>query len=179
MNFHTQLDNHETGTQDTLPENSRTLRYLAVNYGLSSLGYFVSLHDHPFLIQGSEQSKDKGALALLDCPVHYLKKRVERKPDRILLGRLEDNDICIPFNRVSGHHAYFEKRQEAWCIVDDNSRNGVFVNGRRLDSNAPFLLKSGINIHFGRSLGVRFIGPEAMFEYILRIYETGGQFPAF
>jgi hypothetical protein len=54
--------------------------------------------------------------------------------DRLVLGRMPGSDLEIAWDpRVSGVHAYLERRGVAWVLDDDGlSRNGTFVNGERL-----------------------------------------------
>ncbi|MGZ5439224.1 MAG: SpoIIE family protein phosphatase, partial [Candidatus Aminicenantales bacterium] len=44
-----------------------------------------------------------------------------------------DNDIVIAHNDISRHHAILRVRQGASHITDLNSKNGTFVNGRRVN----------------------------------------------
>jgi FHA domain len=54
--------------------------------------------------------------------------------ERVVLGRAPGSDLQIDWDpRVSGIHAYLERRGPRWVIEDDGlSRNGTFVNGERL-----------------------------------------------
>jgi hypothetical protein len=54
--------------------------------------------------------------------------------DRLVLGRAPGSDLEITWDpRVSGVHAYLERRGPRWVIEDDGlSRNGTFINGDRL-----------------------------------------------
>ncbi|HWF55709.1 MAG TPA: FHA domain-containing protein [Solirubrobacteraceae bacterium] len=54
--------------------------------------------------------------------------------DRFVLGRAPGSDLEIGWDlRVSGIHAYLERRGPGWTIEDDGlSRNGTFINGERL-----------------------------------------------
>jgi hypothetical protein len=54
--------------------------------------------------------------------------------DRVVIGRMPGSELEIPWDpRVSGVHAYLERRGSAWVLEDDGlSRNGTFVNGERL-----------------------------------------------
>ncbi|MDF1662437.1 MAG: FHA domain-containing protein [Planctomycetota bacterium] len=179
MGLNTQWDhNSEAGTSDALLENTRNLHYLVANYGLSSADYFESLHPYPFLIQKTAEQSDEG-LHVLQCPVYYVKKQLDTFPDRILAGRLEQNDITIPVNKVSGHHAFFYKKNAEWFVVDNNSRNGIIIGQERLDPNVPRLLKSGMELYFGRSVSLRFISEKDMFGYLTDLYNSVCQFPSF
>lgn len=54
--------------------------------------------------------------------------------ERICIGREADNDIVLPWDvEVSRLHALLERLAGAWTVIDDElSRNGTFVNGRRI-----------------------------------------------
>jgi hypothetical protein len=54
--------------------------------------------------------------------------------DRLVIGRMPGSELEISWDpRVSGVHAYLERRGGAWILEDDGlSRNGTFVNGERL-----------------------------------------------
>lgn len=60
------------------------------------------------------------------------------------IGRMENNDICIPEQHVSRQHAVINYRDGIFMITDLGSANGTFVNGRMLDT--PFPLASGDEI---------------------------------
>lgn len=45
---------------------------------------------------------------------------------KITIGRLEDNDICIPCQWVSGKHCSFDISNQK--LIDLNSANGTFIN---------------------------------------------------
>lgn len=60
------------------------------------------------------------------------------------IGRMENNDICIPEQHVSRQHAVINYRDGVFVLTDLGSANGTFVNDRRLD--APFPLASGDEI---------------------------------
>ncbi len=48
------------------------------------------------------------------------------------IGRAKDNDIVLPGNGVSKHHAVIENNGQSIVIIDNDSANGVFVNGARI-----------------------------------------------
>ena len=58
------------------------------------------------------------------------------------VGRDSTSDVHLRDASVSRHHAEIEKRDEDWWIVDQNSGNGIRVDGKRthesmLQSNQP------------------------------------------
>lgn len=57
------------------------------------------------------------------------------RPDLSLarIGRASDNDIVIDDLLVSRHHAELRKDGEDYVLVDLNSQNGTFINGKRID----------------------------------------------
>jgi hypothetical protein len=72
--------------------------------------------------------------------------------DRMVLGRAPGSDLQIEWDpRVSGVHAYLERRGPSWMIEDDGlSRNGTFVNGERLRGQRT--LRDGDVIRMGDTL---------------------------
>lgn len=64
-----------------------------------------------------------------------------------LIGRGEDCHLCILSSLISRHHAILTNSGGRVTISDGGSRNGVFVNGIRLE--APGLLEDGDSILLG------------------------------
>ncbi len=52
----------------------------------------------------------------------------ERNPTSISVGRLPDNDVVIPFDMVSGHHARLEREGNRVFLIDLDSKNGTSLN---------------------------------------------------
>ncbi len=50
--------------------------------------------------------------------------------DRLTIGRGPDCDIILPDRVVSRRHACIERRDGEYFILDDDSKNGTFVNGK-------------------------------------------------
>ena len=76
---------------------------------------------------------------------------------RLLIGRSDHNDLCINSTYISRHHAMFVKFGVATLLMDLNSRNGTFVNSRRI-SNQVMLHDDIINIGTHR---IKFVDPNA------------------
>ena len=64
------------------------------------------------------------------------------------IGRGEQCDITIPDEDVSRQHASILIRNGGVWVQDDNSRNGVFVNGKRV-VRRPVELKPGGKVSIG------------------------------
>jgi len=80
--------------------------------------------------------------------------------ERLVLGRAPDSDVEIAWDpRVSGIHAYLERRGGRWVLEDDGlSRNGTFVGGERLRGQR--ILRDGdVVMVGGTKLGYRDPGP--------------------
>jgi DNA-binding transcriptional ArsR family regulator len=57
---------------------------------------------------------------------------------RVSVGRAESNDVAGPTDgKASRLHAVFERLPGGWCVRDLSSRNGTFVNGKRVDRDQP------------------------------------------
>lgn len=63
-----------------------------------------------------------------------LKKIVISKPDVLTIGRHPDNNFRFDNPFVSGIHARLSFDGYNWSISDNNSTNGTFVNGERIQS---------------------------------------------
>ncbi len=64
------------------------------------------------------------------------------------IGRNHDNDIVLNSDRVSRYHAEIMREGDEMKVVDKKSRNGVWLNGRRVNESA--VIKSGDVIRIGR-----------------------------
>lgn len=69
------------------------------------------------------------------------------KDVKISLGRSGDNDISIQDPFSSGHHALIYPKDSHYMIRDNNSKNGTFLNGKRVQRETE--LKKGDEILIG------------------------------
>jgi pSer/pThr/pTyr-binding forkhead associated (FHA) protein len=69
------------------------------------------------------------------------------------VGRADYNDIVIADESVSTVHAKLQRREGVWVVVDLDSTNGTFVDGERIEGEAP--LAPGALIRFG-GIGIMF-----------------------
>jgi pilus assembly protein CpaF len=88
-------------------------------------------------------------------------RQLDFEGPEIGIGRLEDNDICLPKNNVSKHHARLSYKDDRFLLVDQKSTNGTYVNGRRIA--APIVVKRGDKIYIGDFI-LTLLAPEGMGE---------------
>lgn len=66
--------------------------------------------------------------------------------DTYTVGRHRNNDIVISDPKVSSFHARIDRSAEGFVVVDLKSRNGSFINGRRVETGA---LNNGDELRMG------------------------------
>jgi len=80
-----------------------------------------------------------------------VKKRAgDAFPNFIWVGREGKCDITLPFEGVSKLHGQFIRRADGELeLLDTSSANGTFLDGQRLEDNAPRVVKDGAKIQMG------------------------------
>lgn len=63
--------------------------------------------------------------------------------ERIRLGRASDNDLTLPDQEISQHHAEVVHEDGEYKLCDLGSKNHTFVHGRKLGEDETYTLKSG------------------------------------
>jgi pSer/pThr/pTyr-binding forkhead associated (FHA) protein len=71
------------------------------------------------------------AFALLIRGQGFDDRRVKIEAESLDIGRLEDNDVCLPRGSVAKKHARLFFRKGRFQIMDLKTRQGTFVNGKR------------------------------------------------
>ncbi len=69
------------------------------------------------------------------------------KKEKLSIGRSEDNDIALPDPFSSGHHALITPTDGGFAIRDNGSKNGTFLNGKKIQGEVE--LKKGDEILVG------------------------------
>ncbi len=69
------------------------------------------------------------------------------KPERISIGRSADNELPLPDPFSSGHHALIYPSNGKFVIRDKDSKNGTFLNGKKIHGEVE--LKKGDEILIG------------------------------
>lgn len=62
------------------------------------------------------------------------------------IGRRPENDVQLSRPEISGRHAMFRFENGAWLVSDQQSTNGTFLNGKRID--AERVVRVGDTVHF-------------------------------
>ena len=69
------------------------------------------------------------------------------KNEKISIGRSADSDIVISDPFCSGYHAFIYPSELGYVVRDNNSKNGTFVNGKKIQAETE--LKKGDEILIG------------------------------
>jgi pSer/pThr/pTyr-binding forkhead associated (FHA) protein len=85
--------------------------------------------------------------------IHVANQEVQRRPieDAIVIGRALDCDVYLQEPILSRHHCRLEPALEGdgWVVIDLKSRNGTFVNAKRVMERQA--LNDGDIITIGRA----------------------------
>jgi hypothetical protein len=76
------------------------------------------------------------------------RERHEPLAGRMTIGRDSSNSIVLTDGFCSGHHAVIELSRDGWTISDLGSKNGIIVDGRRVESCR---LEEGSSIVIGKT----------------------------
>jgi pSer/pThr/pTyr-binding forkhead associated (FHA) protein len=57
--------------------------------------------------------------------------------DTVRIGRARECELPLESGYISRFHARLERTQSGWEVIDEGSKNGVFVNGRRVSTSQP------------------------------------------
>jgi hypothetical protein len=90
----------------------------------------------------------------------------EKSPyeELFFVGRVMTADLALDDPSVSKSHAAFQREGDIWHVKDARSRNGTYVDGRRLEPGERVKIVSGAQITFG-AIATYFLDPA----HILRV----------
>ena len=94
-----------------------------------------------------ETSQNEAVLSVIAAEEESLQGRRYAFVQQITIGRGEENDIVIPENFVSHHHAVIYQHGNQYVIEDLGSVNHTYVNGNALSGKA--YIKPGDEVHIG------------------------------
>ncbi len=75
--------------------------------------------------------------------------RIVLRVGKLSLGRSPENDLPLDDAQISRQHAELGWDGARCTVTDLGSRNGTFVNGRRLMPHVPEMLRAGDRVSFG------------------------------
>lgn len=114
----------------------------------------MSLHPPAQVSQRPEL--DRGTVGRVQCQSVFsivitekggAQQQLDFDEAEVNIGRLDDNELCLPKNNVSKHHARLLFKDQRYVIVDQQSTNGTYVNGRRI--TGPAVVRRGDKIYIG------------------------------
>lgn len=94
-----------------------------------------------------ETSQNEAVLSVIAAEEESLQGRRYAFVQQITIGRGEENDIVIPENFVSHHHAVIYQHGNQYVIEDLGSVNHTYVNGNALSGKA--YIKPGDKVQIG------------------------------
>ncbi len=100
-------------------------------------------------------SEQKEAALLLWMEGEEIKRRWTLAKPATSIGRWEDNDVVVDDRWVSRYHAQIHREGESYAVQDLDSKNGTFVNGRRI--TAPTSLADGDEIQVTPLIKLTFV----------------------
>lgn len=98
----------------------------------------------------------KEAALLLWIEDEEIKGRWPLDKPSTTIGRWEDNDLVVDDRWVSRHHARIRREGDQYVVEDLGSKNGTFVNGRRITE--PTVLSDGDQVQVTPLIGLTFVG---------------------
>ena len=90
---------------------------------------------------------DKGKL--VGIAGSFTDQVIDFTKDKISVGKDESNDLCIKEDGLSRAHAMIEINEKEITLVDFNSTNGTFINGKKISTDTA---KPGSLIQFANAI---------------------------
>lgn len=132
---------------------------------------------HPFLLVNTQDVDpsassfaitDKVSLALFNpkitmdfCNEHTVAIPVEKRhrnlESMVLVGRDSKCDIVLSHCHISRRHAGFILTHDGWYVIDLNTSNGTYMNGKKIEGGLPVKVESQSVISFGPTFQVAFV----------------------
>ena len=76
----------------------------------------------------------------------------------LIIGRDTESDLAVRENTVSRRHAVIFREGRDW-VLEDNSKNGTYVNEQRVEN--PVALRDGDVISIAAAVQIAFVGSDA------------------
>ena len=108
-----------------------------------------------------------------DAKVFSVVKSTKTFPDKISIGRARNTDVLIPDGDVSKLHAIVSVQDGVYKVADQDSKNGTFVNGRKLEGSESRELADDDLIWFGPKISFRFLLPKTFHARLVSMGAAG------
>ncbi|RMG15295.1 MAG: FHA domain-containing protein [Planctomycetota bacterium] len=144
---------------------------------------FLAEFPHPVLVELEGQEDDAGAGALterLDSQAIRLQSKSSRDANvfalpegEVRVGRVSDADVRVEHKSVSKAHARFHVRAGAIELVDLDSTNGTYLNGRRLAPREAVRVRPDDTVRFGLATGFYVFDAAGFYQYLTTLSRFG------
>src|SRR5437588_1360669 len=74
-------------------------------------------------------------------------QRLDFECEEITIGRVDENDICLPKGNISKKHTKIVVKDGKIIVLDLKSTNGTYVNGKKLAG--PQLIQPSDSVYIG------------------------------
>jgi hypothetical protein len=104
-------------------------------------------------VKANESDTETIAMPEFICPIlSFEHKKIRLNQSSFLLGRsVALNDFALPHALTMGRvHAEIRKEEDAYYILDLNTKNGTYINGKRIESQKKYRLQKGDCIDMGQ-----------------------------
>ncbi len=111
-------------------------KYITVLDAQNQQVEYLEIHPMCFLSLKYHNSDERIILYAedIDLSRQTFSKIVMLQPSTLSIGRVGDNNLFFANNFVSGHHAQLSFDGKNWSIYDQQSTNGTYVNGYRVEA---------------------------------------------
>lgn len=99
--------------------------------------------------------------------VRSVEKRTDCYPEKITIGRTIVNDIQLEYTAISRFHAFFNMAEDSYYLTDVGSKNGTWVNEKRLAPYTPIMVREYDVIVLGQVVRLKFLFPFSFYSYIM------------
>ncbi len=106
----------------------------------------------------NDQKRSVPVLVVMDGPEANKSFAIEQ--DEVVVGREETCDIVLRERQISREHIRIFRADGRYYVEDKNSRNGTWVNGKKLENDIRELYDND-EIHIALAVRLQFIGSGA------------------
>ena len=106
----------------------------------------------------NDQKRSVPVLVVMDGPEANKSFPIEQ--DQVIVGREETCDIVLRERQISREHIRIYREDGRYYVEDKNSRNGTWVNGKKLENDTRELYDND-EIHIALAVRLQFVGSGA------------------